>query len=135
MNERVLPEPRDLVLYVQFSSLQFYKLKVIGGGVAERFVNLLLECLVPFLELAKMRFNRHWACLLADCCLIGSSYTLTTRRKGTPFLSFRKSPLCTVSAQVSVHVSVHGAAGLSAIGQNAILHSHLPTGRPRILLG
>src|ERR1700676_602331 len=131
MNEGVLPEPRDLVLYVQFSSLQFYKLKVIGGGVVERFVNLLLECLVPFLELAKMRFNRHWACLLADCCLIGSSYTLTTIRKGTPFLPFRKSPLCTVSTRVSAH----GAAGLSAIGQNAILHSHLPTGRPRILLG
>ena len=33
MDEGVLPEPLDLVLYVQFSSLEFRNLKVVGGGV------------------------------------------------------------------------------------------------------
>jgi len=71
VDENVLSQTHDFVLYVQFSSLQFYKLKVIGGGVDERVVDFLLERLVPFFEFRKMRYNRHVACLLAtDCCLI-----------------------------------------------------------------
>jgi hypothetical protein len=46
----------------------------------------LFERLVPFFEFRKMRFNRHVACLLtSDLNLIGSSYTLTTESKDTPF--------------------------------------------------
>jgi hypothetical protein len=71
MDENVLSQTHDFVLYVQFSSLQFYKPKVISGGVGERVVNFLFERLVPFFEFRKMRFNRHVACLLAtDRCLI-----------------------------------------------------------------
>src|SRR5271169_1949322 len=66
-----------------------------------------------------MRFNRHVACLLAsDCYLVGSSYTLTTGGKNTPFLQLRKSPLCTIYRS--------GPAGLSAIDQNAIIQRNLP---------
>lgn len=86
MNERAEPEPLDLVLDVQFFSLEFRNLKVVGGGVGESFVDFQFERLVPFFEFRKMRFNRHVACLLAsDLSLIGSSYTLTTERKDTPF--------------------------------------------------
>jgi hypothetical protein len=50
VDENVLPQTHDFVLYVQFSPLQFYKLKVISGGVDERVVNFLFERLVPFFE-------------------------------------------------------------------------------------
>jgi len=79
MDERIVPEPLDLVLDVQFFSLEFRNVKVVGGGVGERFVEFLFQRVVPFFEFRKMRFNRHVACLLAsDLSLIGSSYTLTT---------------------------------------------------------
>jgi hypothetical protein len=81
MDERVVPQPLDLVLDVQFFSLEFRNLKVVGGGVSERLVDFLFERLVPLLEFRKMRFNRHVGCLLAYLSLIGSSYTLTTENK------------------------------------------------------
>ncbi len=39
MDENVLPYARDLVLDVQFFTLEFRNLKVVGGGVGERFVD------------------------------------------------------------------------------------------------
>ncbi len=85
MDEGVVPEPLDLVLDLQFFSLEFRNLKIVGGGVGERFVDFVFERLVPFFEFRKMRFNRHVGCLLAYLCLFGSSYTLTTKSKDTPF--------------------------------------------------
>jgi hypothetical protein len=85
MDEGVVPEPLDLVLHVQFFSLEFRDLKVVGGGVGERFVDLVFQRLVPFFEFRKMRFNRHLGCLLAYLSLFVSSYTLTTKSKDTPF--------------------------------------------------
>lgn len=107
MDERIVSEPLDFVLDVQFFSLEFHNLKVVGGGVGECFVDFLFQRLVPFLEFRKMRFNRHLGCLLAsDLSLIGSSYTLTTKSKDTPFLPLRKSLmsgladlLCTIGGQ------------------------------------
>ena len=66
MNERVDAKTRYLVLDVQFLSFQFQKLKVVGGGVVERFAELLFERFVTFLKFCKMRFNRHVSCLLAS---------------------------------------------------------------------
>ena len=86
MDEYAVPDALDLILDMQFSTLEFGNLKVVGGGVGERFVEFLFKRLVPFFEFRKMRFNRHVACLLAsDLSLIGSSYTLTTESKDTPF--------------------------------------------------
>jgi hypothetical protein len=84
MDERAVPYPLNLVLYMQLAPFEFRNRKVIGGGVCQRFVDFLLERLVPFFEFRKMRFNRHVACLLAS---VGcrSSYTLTTKRKDTLF--------------------------------------------------
>jgi hypothetical protein len=53
--------------------------------MGERVVDFLFQRLVPFFEFRKMRFNRHVGCLLAYLSLIGSSYTLTTKSKDTPF--------------------------------------------------
>lgn len=66
MNEDVLPNPRDLVFDEQFSSFQFQKLKVVGGGMVERVGYFGFERLVTFFEFRKMRFNRHVAGLLAS---------------------------------------------------------------------
>jgi hypothetical protein len=85
MDECVVPEPLNLVLDLQFFSLEFRDLKVVGGGVGERFVDLVFQRLVPFFEFRKMRFNRHVGCLLAYLSLFVSSYTLTTKSKDTPF--------------------------------------------------
>ena len=85
MDERVVPQPLNFVLDLQFFSLEFRNLKIVGGGVGERFVDLVFQRLVPFFEFRKMRFNRHVGCLLAYLSLIGSSYTLTTKSKDTPF--------------------------------------------------
>ena len=85
MDERVVPQSLDLVLDVQFFSLEFCNLKVVGGGMGERVVDFLFQRLVPFFEFRKMRFNRHVGCLLAYLSLFVSSYTLTTKSKNTPF--------------------------------------------------
>jgi hypothetical protein len=85
MDEGVVPQPLYFVLDLQFFSLEFRNLKIVGGGVGERFVDLVFQRLVPFFEFRKMRFNRHVGCLLAYLSLIGSSYTLTTKSKDTPF--------------------------------------------------
>jgi hypothetical protein len=66
MNQRIVPKPFDFILDVQFFSLEFGNLKVVGGGMGERFVDFLFQRLVPFFEFRKMRFNRHVACLLAS---------------------------------------------------------------------
>jgi hypothetical protein len=66
MDERVVPEPLNFVLDVQFFPLEFSNVKVVGGGVGERFVKFGFQCLVPFLEFRKMRFDRHVGCLLAS---------------------------------------------------------------------
>ena len=104
MDERAVPDSLDLVLDVQFFTLEFRNLKVVCGGVGERFVDFLFERLVSFFELRKMRFNRHVACLLAsDLSLIGSSYTLTTETKILRFSPTEHPPksyllcrLCTI---------------------------------------
>jgi hypothetical protein len=85
MDEGVVPQPLYFVLDLQFFSLEFRNLKVVGGGVGERFVDLLFQRLVPFFEFRNMRFNRHVGCLLAYLSLFVSSYTLTTKSKNTPF--------------------------------------------------
>jgi hypothetical protein len=72
MQNNDLSNPRDLVLYQEFSSLQFGKFQIVGGGVVESFREFVLECLVPPLELRKMRFDRHVANLLA--CVITPKY-------------------------------------------------------------
>jgi hypothetical protein len=66
MNEYVVPKARDLVLHVQFLPFQFQELKVVCGGMGERFADLLFERFVTFLKFRKMRFNRHVSCLLAS---------------------------------------------------------------------
>jgi hypothetical protein len=119
VDDRFLLETHDLVLDLQFTSLQFCNLKVIGGGVGEGFADFLLERLVPFLKFRKMRFNRHVGYLLAsDRYLMGSSCTRTTVHKDTPFWPLRKSPLCTISQS--------RPAPLWGINQNAIIQSDLP---------
>jgi hypothetical protein len=66
MDERVLPEPGDLVFDVQFFAFQFGNVEVVDRGVGECFCDFLFKRLVSFLKFRKMRFNRHVACLLAD---------------------------------------------------------------------
>src|ERR1700733_1019795 len=91
------PQARDLVLHVQFLPFQFQELEVVGGGVGERFANLLFERFVTFLKFRKMRFNRHVSCLLASISSFSSSIFLppTTKRKPSMLLALRKSPFCT----------------------------------------
>jgi hypothetical protein len=64
MDERIVTQPLDLVLDMQFFPFEFRNLKVISGGVGERFVDFGFERLVPFFEFRKMRFNRHVAASL-----------------------------------------------------------------------
>jgi hypothetical protein len=68
VDERFLPDTRDLVLYMQFASLQFYDKEPVGRWVGEGFVDFVFKCLVPFLKFRKMRLDRHVACLLASDC-------------------------------------------------------------------
>jgi hypothetical protein len=66
MNEHVVPKANDLVLHLQFLSLQFQEMEVVDGGVGKRFAKFVFERLVTFLKFRKMRFNRHVSCLLAS---------------------------------------------------------------------
>jgi hypothetical protein len=61
VDDRVLPQSRDLVLNVQFFSLQFRNLQVVGGRMGESLVDFLLQRLVPSFKFRKMRFDRHVA--------------------------------------------------------------------------
>jgi hypothetical protein len=46
----VMPQPFDLVLYLQFLTLEFHDSKVIDRGVGQAFVNFLFERLMLFLQ-------------------------------------------------------------------------------------
>jgi hypothetical protein len=65
VDERFVPETRDLVLHMQFTSLQFYDFEPVDRRMSESFVDFLFQCLMPFLKFRKMRLNRHVAYLLA----------------------------------------------------------------------
>jgi hypothetical protein len=62
---RLLLEPGDLVLHVQFLSLQFRNFEAVDRRVCQRFGDFRFKGVVPSFELRKMRFDRHVACLLA----------------------------------------------------------------------
>src|SRR5277367_4190347 len=79
MNEHVVAKSSNLVLHLQFLSLQFHELEVVDGGVGERVVDFLLERFVTFLKFRKMRFNRHVSCLLAS--VISGSHDPTPGHK------------------------------------------------------
>jgi hypothetical protein len=59
VDDRALPQAGNLVLYVQFLAFQFQEMKVVGGGMGERFTDFLLKGLMPLLKFRKMRFDRH----------------------------------------------------------------------------
>jgi hypothetical protein len=65
VDERLLLEPGDLVLHVQFLSLQFRNFEAVDRRVCQRFGDFRFKGVVPSFELRKMRFDRHVACLLA----------------------------------------------------------------------
>jgi hypothetical protein len=88
MDDRFLPQASDLVLDMQLTPLEFYNLKVVGGGVGERFVQFGFKRLVPFFEFRKMRFNRHVACLLASA--YGRDNHLTPAQQFNIILRFRR---------------------------------------------
>jgi hypothetical protein len=59
-----MPKALDLVLYLQFATLEFHDFQVIDRGMGQAVVDFLFECLVPFFEFRKVRLHRHTACLL-----------------------------------------------------------------------
>jgi hypothetical protein len=65
MYERVLLEAGDLVLHVQFLSLQFRNFEVVDRRMGLGFGDFDFKGLMPPFEFRKMRFDRHVACLLA----------------------------------------------------------------------
>src|SRR5215472_15339488 len=65
MYQRLLLEPGDLVLHVQFLSLQFRNFEAVDRRMRQCFGDFDFKSLVPPFEFRKMRFDRHVACLLA----------------------------------------------------------------------
>jgi hypothetical protein len=66
MDAGIVPQARDLILQLQFATLQFRHLKVIRRWVRKRFVYLVFERLVTSFKFRKMRLNSHVASLLAS---------------------------------------------------------------------
>jgi hypothetical protein len=65
VHERLLLEPRDLILHVQFFSFQFRNFEAVARRMRHGFGDFDFQCLVPPFEFRKMRFDRHVAFLLA----------------------------------------------------------------------
>jgi hypothetical protein len=59
-----MPQTLDLVLYLQFATLEFHNFQIIDRGMGQAIVDLFFECLMPFFEFRKVRLHRHAACLL-----------------------------------------------------------------------
>ena len=94
MYDRVLLQPRDLVLDMQLAPFEFRELQTVRRGVGKRFADLLLQRSVPSFEFRKMRFDRHMAASLRVMTPVRECYTGSTAAKDTPFAARRKSPLC-----------------------------------------
>jgi hypothetical protein len=62
--DAVVPEPLDLVLHLQFSTLEFHYFQIIDRGMGQAIVDFLFECPVPFFQFRKVRLHRHAVCLL-----------------------------------------------------------------------
>src|SRR5579885_600787 len=57
-------QPLDLVLHLQFLTLELHNLQVIDRGVGQAFVDFGFERLMLFFQFREMRLHRHAACLL-----------------------------------------------------------------------
>jgi hypothetical protein len=53
------PQPYDLVLQLEFTSLEFRNLEVVGGRMGDRVLDFTLERLVSPFKLAQMHLQRH----------------------------------------------------------------------------
>lgn len=59
-----LAEPRDFVLYQQFTTFELHDFQVIDRGMVQALTDLGLKRLMPLLQFRKVRLHRHATCLL-----------------------------------------------------------------------
>ena len=62
--ERLVLEPRDLVLHEQLAALELGDLEIVGRRMRKRFGDLRLERPVPFLQFRKLHLSGHGRVLL-----------------------------------------------------------------------
>jgi hypothetical protein len=98
VDQFAVPQPRDLVFYVQLLPFQLGNFQIIRRWMGHCLVNFVFQCLMPSFEFRKMRFDRHMASLRVR----QSPYLNQTRPNATPtitdytpFCARRKSLLCT----------------------------------------
>jgi hypothetical protein len=121
MDDRVLPQPRDLVLDGQFAPLEFRNLQTVCRRVCLCLAYFLFQRPVPSFEFGKMRLHRHLAAslrLMTPAPLSGMLH----KYDRVQIYSF-----CRTAKIPAVHDL---AVGLSGINQNAIIHSDLPAFSP-----
>jgi hypothetical protein len=118
MHERVLLEPGDFVLHVQFFTLQFRNFEAVDRRMRQRFGDFQFKGVVPSLEFRKMRFDRHVACLLALMDAASPDQNAFTIYDAAMILRFRRSgrPLSALSPTANATVP-----DLSGINQDAII--------------
>jgi hypothetical protein len=76
----VMPQTLDLVLQLQFTTLEFHDFQVIDRGMDQAIVDFAFERLMPFFEFRKVRLHRHSGCLLNQYPLMELSLTQTQHK-------------------------------------------------------
>jgi hypothetical protein len=115
-----MPQTLDLVLEVQFSTLELYNFQVIDRGMDQAIVDFTLERLMLLFEFSKVRLHRHAVCLLNQCPPMDLSLA-QTHRKGdvTPgFAPRQTAPKPLISGDFS--------GRLNAAVENAIIIALTP---------
>jgi hypothetical protein len=111
----VLPEPLDLVLHLQFLTLEFHDFQIIDRGMCQAIIDFFLERLMLLFQFREVRLHRHAECLLNQWLPEKLSLAQTVRKCD------RTSGFASQQMEPKPLIGGHFSQALNGLVENAII--------------